>query len=535
MAPRVETAAPTNGSTLIAPYGGRLVDWVVPPEGVADLAARAVHLPAVQLSERALCDLELLAVGAFSPLDAFMGRADYERVVGEMRLASGRLFPVPVTLSVRRGAGLTLDEDVALRDARNNLVAVMRVEEIYAWDRGEACHRVLGTADVRHPLVAEMQRWGEWNVSGRLQVIALPRRHDFQALRSSPAETRRRIAALGSSRVVALEPCGPMSRALEEATGRAARDIRGTLLVHPAVGLTRPGDADCVARMRTYEAFVERMRDPGRALLAALPLAPRLAGPREAIWHAIIRRNYGASHVIIGRDHASPGCDSAGKAFYPPDAARALAELYRHEHGVEVVRIVEPVQALGERRHERDAGAPRPRGACVWLTGLPGAGKSTTAEILTVLVTERGQHVTLLDGDVVRTHFSQGLGFGKEDRDVNVRRIGFVASEIARSGGIAVCAAVSPYRAARNEVRHMFEADRFIEVLVDAPADLCERRDAKGLYLLARRGVLGRFTGIDDPYERPVRPEIVLDAQSSTPEQNARRILDFLAERGFVP
>jgi sulfate adenylyltransferase len=551
---------------------------MVPAPARAELKARANRLPSIQLSERALCDLELLATGGFSPLDRFLGRADFERVVAEMRLASGGLFPIPVTLPVARDVPLKLDGEVALRDARNELLGVMTVEEAYVWNRRETAQHVLGTQDVGHPLVAEMQQWGDVNISGRLQILALPVRRDFREARLTPAETRAWLTGHGASRVVAFQTRNPMHRAHEELTKRAATVVDGTLLLHPVVGMTKPGDVDYYTRVRTYKVLVERYYEPGRVLLGLLPLAMRMAGPREAVWHAIIRRNYGASHLIVGRDHASPGADSAGKPFYGPYDAQELAERFRDEHGVGILPFGDMMYLLDEDRYEEVSHLPpsvraasisgtqvreeflnagrrlpewftRPevaqilmetypprhrQGACVWFTGLSGAGKSTTAEILTVLLLERGRQVTLLDGDVVRTHLSKGLGFGKEDRDTNIRRIGFVAAEIVRHGGVAVCAAVSPYRATRGEVRHMVGADRFVEVFVDTPLAVCEERDSKGVYAEARRGEITGFTGIDDPYEAPEHAEIVLDTVLTTAEDNARRVLTYLERQGFV-
>ena len=174
------------------------------------------------------------------------------------------------------------------------------------------------------------------------------------------------------------------------------------------------------------------------------------------------------------------------------------------------------------------------QGACIWFTGLSASGKSTTAETLVRLVLEQGRRVTMLDGDVVRTHLSKGLGFSKEDRDLNIRRIGFVASEIVRHGGFVVCAAISPYRAIRDEVRGMMEEGRFIEVYVDTPLEVCEQRDPKRLYAKARQGLLTGFTGIDDPYETPLQAEITLDTVANSEEENASLILDLLIQRGLL-
>ncbi len=568
----------TSHAGLIPPMGGPLVDLMVATEAQAELRAHAGRLPSVQISERAVYDLELLATGGFSPLDRFMSQRDFDRVVGEMRLAGGQLFPIPVVLPVDRSAPIRLDTEVALRDAHNELLGVLTVEEAYEWDRAEATQRVLGTRDVRHPLVGEMQRWGDVNLSGRLRVLALPPRHDFRDLRLTPAETRARLADLGASKVVAFQTRNPLHRAHEELTRRAADAVGGTLLLHPVVGLTKPGDVDYYTRVRTYKVLVDRYFERGRVLLSLLPLAMRMAGPREAVWHALIRRNYGASHFIVGRDHASPGLDSAGKPFYGAYDAQELVGRHQEELGIGMLPFGEMMYLPDEDRYEEasripptartasisgtqvreeflnageklpgwftrpevaqilmDTYPPRYRqGVCVWFTGLSGAGKSTTAEILTVLLLERGRHVTVLDGDVVRTHLSKGLGFSKEDRDTNIRRIGFVAAEIVRHGGVALCAAVSPYRVTRDEVRHMVGADHFVEVFVDTPLEVCERRDSKGVYAKARRGEITGFTGIDDPYEPPANPEITLDTVVTTPDGNARRVLEHLARQGFV-
>lgn len=563
---------------LIPPYGGELVDLIVPRDQAGDLKARAGGLPSIQLSDRAACDLELLATGAFSPLDRFMGQDDYRRTVGEMRLGDGTLFPIPVTLPVDDASLIQLDRDVALRDSRNELLAVMTVTEAYEWDLTEAAEVVFGTRDERHPLVSEMHRWGPLNISGPLKVLRTPPHHDFAALRKTPAETRATLAGFGHPNVVAFQTRNPLHRAHEELTKRAAAGVDGVLLLHPVVGLTKPGDVDHYTRVRTYEALTRHYYEPDRVLLSLLPLAMRLAGPREALWHAIIRRNHGANHLIVGRDHASPGLDSAGKPFYGPYDAQDIVDRFSGETGVGAVTFSEMVYIPSEERYEEVTAVPegartasisgtqvreeylgqgralpgwftRPevadilaesyppkhrQGVCVWFTGLSGSGKSTTAEALTDLLMEHGRQVTLLDGDVVRTHLSKGLGFSKEDRDTNILRIGFVASEIVRHGGVAICAAVSPYSATRNAVRAMVGSERFIEVFVNTPLDVCEGRDSKGMYAKARRGEITGFTGIDDPYEAPENPEITLDTVRNSARDNARRILNFLAGERFV-
>ena len=568
----------SSAPSLIPPYGGALVNLLVAPDDREEMKAHANRLPSLQLSERSVCDLEMLATGAFSPLDTFMGRTDHRRVLDEMRLTSGHVFPIPVTLPVEPSQEIELDTEIALRDSRNELLAVMTVDDIYEWDRDEEAARVFQTSDLRHPLVAEMTRWGRLNVSGRLQVLELPRHYDFRELRLTPAETRERLTAFGYPNVVAFQTRNPLHRVHEELTKRAAEEVDGVLLLHPVVGMTRPGDVDHYTRVRTYRTLTEGYYDPDRILLSLLPLAMRLAGPREALWHALIRRNYGANHLIIGRDHASPGADSKGEPFYGPYDAQEIVERYRDELGMGVVPFKEFVYLPQEDRYEEVSKIPasaatasisgtqvreeylnngktlpawftRPevaeilsetypprhrQGVCVWFTGLSGSGKSTTGEVLTVLLMEHGRQVTVLDGDVVRTHLSKGLGFSKEDRDTNIRRIGFVASDIVRHGGVVVCAAVSPYKATRDDVRNMVGADRFVEVFVDTPLEVCEQRDTKGMYAKARRGEIKDFTGIDDPYEPPVNPEIQLDTVAHTAEENARLILDYIGAQGFV-
>ena len=569
----------TKTSTLIAPYGGKLVDLLVPAEDVDEVKAYASHLPSLQLSERARCDLELLAVGGFSPLDRFMGQADYQSVLDEMRLADGHIFPMPITLPVddKEVALLEVGKDVALRDAKNNLLAVMTVEEIYPWNLEEVADKVFGSQDLRHPLVAEMHRWGKNNISGALRVLQLPPHHDFKDLRMTPAQTRARLEQYDRD-VVAFQTRNPLHRVHEELTKRASEQIDGVLLLHPVVGMTKPGDVDHYTRVRTYKTLAANYYDADRIVLSLLPLAMRMAGPREALWHALIRRNYGANHLIVGRGHAGPGKDSQGRPFYGPYDAQELVTRFSDELGVKMVPFRELRYLPDEDRYEEASriapnretlsisgtqvrndylykGRQLPawftrrevaeilsesyppahrQGVCIWLTGLSGSGKSTTADVLTILLMENGRQVTVLDGDVVRTHLSKGLGFSKADRDINIRRIGFVAGEIVRHGGTVICAAVSPYRATRNNVRNLVGSHNFIEVFVDTPLDVCEDRDVKGLYAKARRGEIKNFTGIDDPYERPQHAEVTLDTVSNTPQKNAHLIVAYLKQRGFI-
>lgn len=567
-----------NNKNIISPYGGKLVNLVEIGETRAALIAQANHYPSIQLSARALHDLELLAVGAFSPLDRFMGNADYQRVLTEMRLADGTLFPMPITLTINKEDLPTHDKWIALRDSRNYLIAVMRMEEIFTWDPTREARLVLGSTDNRHPLVSEMEQWGDLCISGELKMLNLPIYYDFVDIRRTPAQVRVLLEEKGHKNVVAFQTRNPMHRIHEELTKRAAAEIGGSLLIHPVVGLTKPGDADHNTRVRIYKVLCENYYDKENTILSLLPLAMRMAGPREAVWHAIIRRNYGVNHFIVGRDHAGPGKDSSGRPFYGPYEAQMMMKQYEDEIGVKMVPFKMLVYLPDDEQYVEADKAPQgakvstisgtqvrddylatgkllpqwftrketaeilaevyppknKQGLCVWFTGLSGCGKSTIAEALIPMLMEHGRQTTLLDGDIVRTHLSKGLGFSKEDRDTNILRIGFVAGEITRHHGTVICAAISPYRSTRNEARKMAGADRFIEIWVNTPLEICEQRDIKGLYAKARRGEIKGFTGIDDPYEQPVDPEIILDTVDTLPEENARAIIEYLTERGFL-
>jgi sulfate adenylyltransferase len=565
-------------ASLIAPYGGALVDLMAQDEARLAALDRATSLPSIRLSPRSTCDLELLATGAFSPLKGFMRQADYERVLEEMRLTDGTLFPVPITLPVMPGDAVRLGAEIALRGPTNQVLAVMRIEELYSWDYAAESKAVYGTTDNRHPLVAEMGSWPGHYAAGPLRMLNLPGHLDFRPLRRTPAEVRSLLGRVGCANVVAFQTRNPMHRVHEELTKRAASQVDGALLIHPVVGLTKPGDVDYFTRVRTYRALVENHYDMNRTVLSLLPLAMRMAGPREAVWHAIIRRNYGANHFIVGRDHAGPGVDSKGKPFYGPYAAQELLARHSEEIGVKMVPFEQMVYVPAEERYAtRDEiaestetrslsgsqvrsdylakGRPLPpwfsrpevaeillkenppqhqQGFCVWFTGLPSSGKSTLAQILTVRLNECGRRVTVLDGDIVRTHLSKGLGFSKEDRDINIRRIGFVASEIVKHGGVVVCAAVSPYDATRNVVRNAIGEEGFVLVHVDTPLVVCEERDVKQIYARARRGELSGVTGIDDPYEKPANADVVVKTVDTEPDQDVETILEALADRGFL-
>ena len=558
-----------------------LVNLIVGEEEKREILEKIKFLKSLQLSPRFVCDLEMLAVGGFTPLDRFMGEEDYKCVVKEMRLKDGTLFPMPVTLPVDREfvKELKEGEEIVLRDPKNIPLAVMSVEEVYKWDLDYEAKNVLKTTDPRHPLVAEMHTWGEYYISGEVKVLQLPKHYDFPEYRKTPEQVREELSKLGYERVVAFQTRNPMHRVHEEITKRAREKVGGALLIHPVVGLTKSGDVDTFTRMRIYKTLYEKYYDKNSTVLAFLPLAMRMAGPREALWHGIIRKNYGATHFIVGRDHAGPGRDSKGKPFYQPYEAQELFSQYEEEIGVKMVPFEELVYVpeIGNYVEKSEAekrgyeyvfisgteirdnylrnGKKLPewftrseiaeilletyvpkhkQGFCIWLTGLPCSGKSTIAEILSVMLQARGRKVTLLDGDVVRTHLSKGLGFSKEDRVTNILRVGFVASEIVKHNGVVICALVSPYRSARNQVRSMMEEGKFIEVFVDAPIEVCESRDVKGMYRKAKEGLIKGFTGVDDPYEPPEAPEVRIDTTKLTPEESAKKIIEHLIMEGFI-
>src|SRR3990172_6039432 len=566
---------------LIPPYGGRLVNLMVEGKEREELLARAGKLPSIKITMRNMCDLELIATGGFSPLTTFMGKADYDRVLKEMRLADGTLFPLPITLTADPKELPTVGEELALRSANFDLIAVMTLDEVYHWDAETEATLAYGSNDSKHPMVSEMERWNKVCISGPMKVVNLPKYYDFVNLRHTPAQVRDMLEKMGHDNVVAFQTRNHLHRIHEELTKRAAAEVKGSLIVHPVVGMTKPGDVDHYTRVRTYKALVDNYYDKKSTLLSLLPLAMRMAGPKEALLHAIIRRNHGANHFVVGRDHAGPGNDSSGKPFYGPYEAQEVMKKYEAELGVKMIPFEMLVYLPDEARYVEEKDVPKgakvanisgtqvrgdylakgkllpewftrpetaeilremypPRheqGFCIWFTGLSGSGKSATTEVLTSLVLERGREIAILDGDVVRTHLSKGLGFSKEDRDTNIIRIGFVAGEIVHASGAVICAAISPYRATRAEA-HKMVGENFIEVYMDTPVEVCEQRDTKGLYARARQamadGKLPGFTGVDDPYEQPLEPEITLQGFGSSPEDNARKVITYLEEQGYI-
>ena len=572
--------SPTT-SHLIAPHGGELINLILGREQAADAKAESRDFPSWDLTARQICDAELLLNGGFSPLTGFMNKADYEGVCSDMKLASGVLWPMPTTLDVTEAFAKTLKSGsrVALRDAEGVIIAILHVEDIWQPDREAEAKAVFGTTSQAHPGVAYlMNKANPWYVGGRLEGLQLPSQYDFKSLRLTPAELRSDFAKQGWRRIVAFQTRNPMHRAHVELTFRAAKQVEASLLIHPSVGLTKPGDVDYFTRVRCYQLLVGKY-PAGTAKLSLLPLAMRMGGPREAIWHALIRKNYGCSHFIVGRDHAGPGNDTNGKPFYGPYDAQELFKKHQDAIGVEMVpfqmmvyledkdkyvpdnEVPEGARVLNisgtELRTRLNEGRDLPswftypevavelrksfpprakQGFTVFFSGLSGSGKSTIANVLmTKFLEVGGRPVTMLDGDLVRKHLSSELGFSKEHRDINIRRIGYVASEITKNGGIAICAPIAPYEATRKDVRSLIEPlGGFILVHLSTSVDVCEQRDRKGLYAKARAGILKEFTGISDPYEEPVDAELHINTAELSAEEAAQEIILHLEREGFI-
>ena len=545
------------------------------------LKAEAGSLPSWDLTPRQICDLELLMNGGFHPLKGFMGQADYEGVVETMRLADGTLWPIPITLDVSEkfADGIEPGQDVALRDQEGVILAILSVTDRWTPDKANEAAKVFGADDLAHPAVNYLHHTaGKVYLGGPVTGIQQPVHYDFKARRDTPNELRAFFRKMGWRKVVAFQTRNPLHRAHQELTFRAAREVQANLLIHPVVGMTKPGDVDHFTRVRCYEAVLDKYPAQTTAL-SLLNLAMRMAGPREALWHGIIRRNHGCTHMIVGRDHAGPGKNSEGQDFYGPYDAQTLFKAHEAELGIQMVDFKHMVYVqekaqyfpanevpegstvldisgteLRRRLREgleipewfsfpevvrelRRTSPPRSRqGFTVFFTGLSGSGKSTIANALMVKLMEMGgRPVTLLDGDVVRKHLSSELGFSKEHRDINIRRIGYVASEITKNGGIAICAPIAPYTATRRAVREMVEAfGAFVEVHVATSVEECERRDRKGLYKLAREGKIKEFTGISDPYEAPETPELRVETEGTEVDHCAHQVLLKLEQMGLI-
>ena len=540
-----------------------------------------LNYPDWTLSDRQICDLELILNGGFEPLNGFLGKRDFESVINDLRLENGVLWPIPITLdvSIEFAELLSNGDSITLKDKEGFSLAIMEILDIWEPDRDKEATLVFGTNDDKHPGVNYLLN--ESNpiyIGGNLKCIDLPHHYDYKNLRHSPKALKKKFQEMGWNKIVAFQTRNPLHRAHVEMTLKAIKELDANLLIHPVVGMTKPGDVDHYTRVRCYNHVLDRYPD-NSAILSLLPLAMRMGGPREALLHAIIRKNYGCTHLIVGRDHAGPGNDRNGKPFYGPYDAQNIIEKYKDEIGIQMVPFkflvylpdqdsYKPIDEVpdgvnyktisgSELRKHLDEGTNVPewftykevakelqrsnspkekRGFTIFFTGLSGSGKSTLANGLMVKLLENGSRpVTLLDGDIVRTHLSSELGFSKEHRSLNVRRIGFVASEITKNKGIAICAPIAPYKKDRRSNRDLIsKLGGYIEIHVSTSIEKCEERDAKGLYKLAREGVIKEFTGISHPYEAPENAEIVIDSSGIKPEKLVDKIYNQIHELGYI-
>ncbi len=547
------------------------------------LKLEAAELTSWDLSPRQICDLELLMNGGFNPLKGFLSEADYNGVVENMRLEDGTLWPMPITLDVSEDFAETIElgQDIALRDQEGVILGTMTVTDRWTPNKAREAEKVFGADDQAHPAVDYLHNTaGNVYLGGPVTGIQTPVHYDFRARRDTPNELRAYFRKLGWRKVVAFQTRNPLHRAHQELTFRAAREVEANLLIHPVVGMTKPGDVDHFTRVRCYEAVLDKY--PGSTTtMSLLNLAMRMAGPREAVWHGLIRANHGCTHFIVGRDHAGPGKNSAGDDFYGPYDAQDLFREHQEEIGIEMVDFKHMVYVQERAQYEpmdeivdkdkvtilnisgtelrrrlaegleipdwfsfpevveelRKTRPPRSeQGFTVFFTGFSSSGKSTIANALMVKLMEMGgRPVTLLDGDIVRKNLSSELGFSKEHRDLNIQRIGYVASEITKNGGIAICAPIAPYASTRKRVRQMIEEyGAFCEVHVATSIEECERRDRKGLYKLARAGKIAEFTGISDPYDVPENPELSVETENVDVDNCAHQVILKLEQMGLI-
>jgi sulfate adenylyltransferase len=581
-------------STLVTPHGGTLVDRLVPAADAAAFAAHAATRAPLPLDAREQADLELIAIGAASPLTGFLGKADYDSVLSRLRLADGTVWPLPFTLAVADDVPVAVGEERALVDSSGRTWGTIQVTEIFTRDPVAESRAVYGTDDPAHPGVAYLLGRPTRLVAGPVKVLGLPADLPFAEYRFTPRQLRERIAGLGWKRVAGFQTRNPIHRAHEHLT-KLALEVSDGLVIHPLVGETKQDDVPAAVRFKAYEALVAKYYPKDRTVLAAFPAAMRYAGPREALFHAIARKNYGINQLIVGRDHAG-----VGKYYEPLAAQRIFDQFEPNDLGVTPLRLdptffcracgtlasskscphdastrlelsgskVREILRSGGHLPEEftrpevaevlraayiAAGGALPaegaiatpagqgfspasdRGFILWFTGLSGSGKSTLAEALKPRL-EKARRVEILDGDEVRTHLSKGLGFSKEDRDTNIRRIGFVARLLARNGVVAIGAAISPYAATRDEVRAAAAKDgvQFVEVHAHATIDALAARDVKGLYKKALAGEIGNFTGVSDPYEAPANPDVQVRSDQESVDDSLARILGVLVARGLV-
>ncbi|WGI21006.1 bifunctional sulfate adenylyltransferase/adenylylsulfate kinase [Amylibacter sp. IMCC11727] len=569
----------TTMENNLAPISELFVSY----DSAQKLKVEAADLTSHDLTPRQICDLELLMNGGFNPLKGFLTEEDYNSVVDTMRLTDGSLWPMPITLDVSEdfANSIEIGQDIALRDQEGVILGTMTVTDRWAPNKSHEAEKVFGADDIAHPAVNYLHNTaGKIYLGGPVTGIQQPVHYDFRGRRDTPNELRAYFRKMGWRKVVAFQTRNPLHRAHQELTFRAAKEAQANLLIHPVVGMGKPGDIDHFTRVRCYEAVLDQY-PASTTSMSLLNLAMRMAGPREAVWHGLIRKNHGCTHFIVGRDHAGPGSNSQGEDFYGPYDAQDLFREHQEEMGIEMVDFkhmvyvqeraqYEPADEIEDRENVtilnisgtelrrrlaegleipewfsfptvvaelRKTKPPRAKqGFTVFFTGFSGSGKSTIANALMVKLMEMGgRPTTLLDGDLVRKNLSSELGFSKEHRDLNIRRIGYVASEITKNGGIAICAPIAPYATTRRAVREEIEQfGAFIEVHVATSIEECERRDRKGLYKLAREGKIKEFTGISDPYDVPENPELRIETENADVDNCAHQVLLKLESMGLI-
>ncbi|MDA9946491.1 bifunctional sulfate adenylyltransferase/adenylylsulfate kinase [Candidatus Marinimicrobia bacterium] len=533
------------------------------------------------LRDRQICDLEMILNGGFSPLNGFLNKENYENVLIDMRLSDGSVWPMPITLDVNSkfSKSISIGENITLKDKEGFSIAVLEVENKWEPDLYKEAELIFGTKDVSHPGVDYLLNYSNnIYIGGKVELIDLPHHYDYKDLRLSPKNLKQKFKDLGWDNIVAFQTRNPLHKAHVEMTLKALEDLDANLLIHPVVGMTKAGDVDHYTRVRCYQHVLNKY-PKNKAILSLIPLAMRMGGPREALWHALIRKNYGCTHLIVGRDHAGPGLNKEGNPFYGPYDAQEMLQKFEEEIGIKMVPFkflvylpdennYKPIDEIPsdtnyktvsgtQLRDYLDKGKDIPewftykevanelqksqppiskRGFTVFFTGLSGSGKSTLANGLLIKLLENGNKpVTLLDGDIVRTNLSSELGFSKEHRSLNVKRIGYVASEITKNGGIAICAPIAPYEKDRSYNRNLIsKLGGYIEIHVSTSLEKCEDRDVKGLYKLARKGVVKEFTGVSDPYEAPQNAELVIDSSDVDPEKLVEQIYDFIKSLSFI-
>jgi len=534
------------------------------------------------LTDRQLCDCEMILDGSFYPLNHFMTENDYYQVLENMRIETGHLFPIPIVLDVNENfsQNLELNERIILRHKEGYVIAKMIVESIWKPNFKREAQTLYKTIDNLHPAVNSLfHSNNKVYLGGKIEKVMMPNHYDYEKYRLMPKDVKNKFKKMGWNKIIAFQTRNPLHKAHVEMTFRSMEEYNANLLLHPVVGQTKTGDIDSYTRVRCYEHVIKKY-PVNTAILALLPLSMRMGGPREALLHAIIRKNYGCTHFIIGRDHAGPGLGSNGESFYGPYEAQELVKQFESEIGIKMIpfkfmvyvpkykeyRALESLHR--DTKYEKISGSDlrerldnsetipewfsypevalelkksRPplskQGFTIFFTGLSGSGKSTIANGLLIKLLEEGSRkVTLLDGDIVRTHLSSELGFSKEHRSLNIQRIGFVASEITKNGGIAICAPIAPYEYDRKLNRELISKfGGYIEIFVSTSLQKCEERDSKGLYKLARAGKLKEFTGISDPYEVPINPDISINSDGSkSPIVLVNEVFQSLCDIGYI-